>query len=125
MSSRILLFLGFQAVVAVPAIFTRERWLRVILVGVLLAISIGVGFIMPGIEVRSVMGQIRAIEPVTPVTLDHLRTILVDVRFRITAIQISLCFWLAVLAVVQVRGRADPLGAAPEKSPPVDPNRAV
>jgi hypothetical protein len=123
--SRILLFLGVQAVVAVPAIFTRERWLRVILVGVLLAISISVGVIMPGIEVRSVMGQIRAVDPVTPVTLDNLRKILVDVRFRITAIQVVPCFWLAVLAVVQVRRRADPPGSASKMSQPFDPNGAV
>jgi hypothetical protein len=114
MPSRILVFLCLQAVVAVPAILARERWLRAIGVGILLAVSFAFGIVMPGVEMRAAMSHIRAVELTKPLTPEELREIIMSDRYGIALLQLALCFWLAVLAMIPLRGRKNPSILVPE-----------
>jgi hypothetical protein len=125
MPSRILVFLCAQAIVAVPAILTRERSARVILVGVLVALSFGFGIVMPGSGMRAAIGQIRAVELTRPITPELLRNILLGVLYRTVAMYLALCFWLAILAVVPMRGRRQPTQAEAEAATAPRGPRAV
>jgi len=71
----------------------------------LLAVSVAFGIVMPGVNMRAAMSHIRGVGLTKPLTPLEVADIIMSDRYRIALVQVALCFWLAVLAMIPLRGR--------------------
>jgi hypothetical protein len=101
---RLLIFLAVQGVFAGPAFIARTRFYRGLWVGGLFVANLVFAMISTGPVVRAQVDTIVVAEhDGTLSNRDHLVNNLVSIARRGAALQASLTFWFAVLAIVPLR----------------------